>query len=60
MPPLATRATHNPAGALQHDGMVVAATLLAGCKRLCTEDLQDGQRLEGLTIRNPFAPPHPS
>ena len=37
-----------------YDALIVAAALEAGCKRLCTEDLQHGQRIEGLTIDNPF------
>jgi predicted nucleic acid-binding protein len=38
-----------------HDSMIVAAALLAGCKVLFTEDLQDGQLIdEQLTVRNPF------
>ncbi len=30
------------------------AALEAGCKRLLTEDMQDGQRIDGLLIENPF------
>ena len=26
----------------------------AGCAELLTEDLQDGRRIDGLVIRNPF------
>lgn len=37
-----------------HDALIVAAALEAGCKRLLTEDLQHGQRIEGLRIENPF------
>lgn len=37
-----------------YDSLIVAAALDAGCTRLYTEDLQDGQRVEGLTIENPF------
>jgi len=37
-----------------YDAMVVAAALAAGCSRLLTEDLQHGQRIETLTIENPF------
>jgi predicted nucleic acid-binding protein len=37
-----------------YDSLIVAAALSAGCSRLLTEDLQDGQRIEGLEIRNPF------
>lgn len=38
-----------------YDAMIVAAALLAGCKALLSEDMQDGQIIEGsLKIRNPF------
>ena len=38
-----------------YDAMIVAAALLAGCKTLVSEDLQDGQIFEGtLKIQNPF------
>jgi predicted nucleic acid-binding protein len=38
-----------------YDAMIVASALLAGCDTLLSEDMQDGQVLEGrLTIRNPF------
>jgi predicted nucleic acid-binding protein len=39
-----------------YDALVVAAALEAGCTTLYSEDLHDGQRIDGqLTIRNPFA-----
>lgn len=38
-----------------YDSMIVAAALLAGCGTLYSEDLQDGQRIDGLLIRNPFS-----
>jgi predicted nucleic acid-binding protein len=38
-----------------YDSLIVAAALEAGCDRILTEDLQDGQRIESLTITNPFA-----
>ena len=38
-----------------YDSMIVAAALLAGCEILYSEDWQDGQRIEGLRIGNPFA-----
>lgn len=39
-----------------YDAMIVASALLAGCNALLSEDLQDGQLIEGrLTIRNPFS-----
>ena len=38
-----------------YDAMIVASALLAGCKTVLSEDMQDGQVLEGrLRIRNPF------
>lgn len=37
-----------------YDSLVVAAALDAGCTRLYSEDLSDGQRIERLTIENPF------
>ena len=37
-----------------YDSLIVAAALQAGCKRLLTEDLQHGQRIEGLRVENPF------
>ena len=39
-----------------YDALIVAAALLAGCGTLYSEDLQDGQSIDGrLVIRNPFA-----
>lgn len=37
-----------------YDSLIIAAALDAGCTRLYSEDLQDGQRIEGLTVENPF------
>ncbi len=37
-----------------YDSLIVAAALEAGCKRLVSEDLQHGQRIQGLRIENPF------
>jgi predicted nucleic acid-binding protein len=37
-----------------YESLIVAAALDAGCSRLYSEDLHDGQRIEGLTIENPF------
>ena len=37
-----------------YDSLIIAAALDAGCTRLYSEDMQDGQRIEGLTIENPF------
>jgi predicted nucleic acid-binding protein len=36
------------------DALIIAAALEAGCSRLYSEDLQHGQRIERLTIENPF------
>ena len=38
-----------------YDSLIVAAALEAGCSRLWSEDLQDGLRVDRLTVRNPFA-----
>lgn len=37
-----------------YDSLIVAAALEAGCQVLYTEDLQTGQKIRGLTVRNPF------
>ncbi len=37
-----------------YDANIIASALLAGCETLYSEDMQDGQRLGALTIRNPF------
>ena len=37
-----------------YDSLIVAAALEAGCTRLYSEDLQHGQRIQRLTILNPF------
>lgn len=38
-----------------YDALIVSAALLANCKTLHSEDMQNGQLLERqLTIRNPF------
>jgi predicted nucleic acid-binding protein len=36
------------------DSLIIAAALDAGCTRLHSEDLQHAQRIEALTINNPF------
>ena len=57
-----------PSGALYHraldvqqrwrfsfyDALIIASALAAGCTRLLTEDLQHGQRIDTLTVQNPF------
>ena len=37
-----------------YDSLIISAALESGCVRLYSEDLQHGQRIEGLTIENPF------
>ncbi|MCC7272679.1 MAG: PIN domain-containing protein [Alphaproteobacteria bacterium] len=37
-----------------YDALIVAAALAARCDLVLSEDLQDGQRIDGLVIRNPF------
>ena len=38
-----------------YDATIIAAALKAGCNTLYSEDLQAGQRIEKLTILNPFS-----
>ena len=56
-----TVATHERALALAerygyqiYDALQLASALENGCSILYAEDLQHGQQIEGLTIRNPF------
>jgi predicted nucleic acid-binding protein len=37
-----------------YDSLIIAAALEAGCRRVLSVDLHDGQKIEGLTIVNPF------
>ena len=37
-----------------YDALIVAAALEAGCRTLLSEDLQHGQTIERLAIKNPF------
>jgi len=37
-----------------YDGLIIAAALRAGCTVLFSEDLQHGQKIDGLTIQDPF------
>ena len=37
-----------------YDATIIASALDAGCETLHSEDFQDGQVIEQLTIRNPF------
>ena len=36
------------------DSLIVAAAQATGCGHLLTEDLQDGQQLDGVQVMNPF------
>ncbi|MGB4863134.1 MAG: PIN domain-containing protein [Tepidiformaceae bacterium] len=38
-----------------YDSLIIAAALAAGCNRLMSEDFQSGQKIETLTIVNPFS-----
>jgi predicted nucleic acid-binding protein len=37
------------------DGLIVASAEAGGCKRLLTEDLNDGQQIGSVRVENPFA-----
>ena len=37
-----------------YDANIVSAAVLAGCQVLWSEDMQDGLKIDGLTIRNPY------
>jgi predicted nucleic acid-binding protein len=37
-----------------YDSLVIAAALEARCTTLFSEDMNDGQTMDGLTIRDPF------
>lgn len=37
------------------DSLIIASAHHQGCRWLLTEDLQDGQDIDGLTVVNPFA-----
>lgn len=58
-----TEATHDLARAYAerfgfriYDASILAAANLAGCDTLWSEDMQHGQVVDGVTIRNPFGP----
>ena len=36
------------------DALIVATAVMAKCGTLYSEDMQHGQKIEGMTIRNPF------
>ncbi|NNM70846.1 PIN domain-containing protein [Enterovirga aerilata] len=39
-----------------YDSLIIASAKLIGCRTLVTEDLQHGQTVDGVEIRNPFLP----
>lgn len=41
-----------------YDSLIVAAAMRAGCSTLYSEDLQHGQTIDQMTIRNPFTRGH--
>jgi predicted nucleic acid-binding protein len=41
-----------------YDSLILAAALDAKCNLLYSDDMQDGQTIDSLTIRNPFAGGH--
>ena len=56
-----TLATHEKAAALAeryglhvYDACIAASAIGAGCERLYSEDLQHGQRIESVTVIDPF------
>lgn len=62
MKPLSV-ATHDKAVAIAqrfgiavYDATIAARAIEAGCRTLCSEGFQHGQRLEQPTIVNPFRP----
>lgn len=38
-----------------YDSLILSAAKLAGCALVYSEDMQDGQAIEGVVIKNPFA-----
>ena len=38
-----------------YDSLIVASAEVAGCSRIVTEDLNNGQKIRGMEIWNPFA-----
>ena len=37
-----------------YDALIIASAVQAGCKILYSEDFQDGRKISGLSIKNPF------
>ncbi len=45
---------HARFGFRYYDSLIIAAAIDTSCENLYTENFQHGQRIEGLTVRNPF------
>jgi predicted nucleic acid-binding protein len=41
-------------GCAFYDALIVAAAVLANCRSLYSEDLNAGQKIRGVTVKNPF------
>jgi len=52
---LAAIALHSRAKIGFWDAMIVVAAAESGCDVLWTEDLSDGQRIQGIDVRDPFS-----
>ncbi len=50
----ATLNVQRHAGISFYDALIVASASAGGCRILYSEDLQEGRRFLGLTVRNPF------
>ncbi|MCF7929762.1 MAG: PIN domain-containing protein [Spirochaetales bacterium] len=37
-----------------YDSLIISSAIEAGCKRILTEDMNDGQIIDGVKIENPF------
>jgi predicted nucleic acid-binding protein len=46
--------THKHYGITYWDSLIVAAAERAGCKKILSEDLNDGQSYHGVVVDNPF------
>jgi predicted nucleic acid-binding protein len=53
---LCAMGNHQRHGIQFFDGLLCATVERSGCTTLFSEDFQDGQAIDGVTIRNPFAP----
>jgi predicted nucleic acid-binding protein len=46
--------THKTYGISYWDSLIVAAAECTGCRKLVSEDLNDGQEYNGIVVENPF------